>query len=392
MSTTADEIEWDFFLAHAGPDKGVAEALFDHLSKTSRVFLDSRCLVLGDDWDAALATAQRKALVTVVLISKNTVGAYYQREEVAAAIAFARENRNRHRVVPVYLNIDPEQANVPYGLRLKHGISLGGSIDVFHAATRLLDLLRHLSGKSSDSSKPTTQQASGESTTSGGTDLRPSTPGVSSTKQVSPERLYAEGKTQYLAGDFSRAYDSFERAAEEDHHLAQIALGYMHIDGKGCYKDIAKAESWFKYVADRGNVLGLYWLYVIHTRRHNDFLARNNKLLCPWDPYPASEDERQAIALVKAAAQMGLAAAQCDLGVRYMQGRGVPQDFGLAMENYRKAADQGNDAAMGNIKELYEKGFGVAEDPVKAAIWKRKSTEQVQKNRSRPPDVPWMVK
>ena len=50
--------KWDFFLAHAGPDLASAERLYALLSAESRVFLDSYCLRLGDDWDLELACAQ----------------------------------------------------------------------------------------------------------------------------------------------------------------------------------------------------------------------------------------------------------------------------------------------------------------------------------------------
>ena len=95
---------WDVFIAHAGPDKATAEQLYDLLGQDCRVFLDSRCLELGDDWDDKLAAAQGESFLTAVLISANTAKAYYQREEIAAAISLAREEEGKHRVVPVCLN------------------------------------------------------------------------------------------------------------------------------------------------------------------------------------------------------------------------------------------------------------------------------------------------
>ena len=212
------DIEWDYFLAHASADVAAAEELYDYLGKERRVFLDSRCLILGDDWDAKLAGAQRRALISVVLISKNTASAYYQREEVAAAIALAREAGDRHRVVPLYLNVDPAHPDVPYGLRLKHGISLGVDVDLARAAARLLDLRRTLDGK---------RAASVE---------RAPKPQVSS-KDQSPESLFAEGEAHYLKKDFVAAHKCFLRAAEEDHRTAQVAVGYMDWHGQGCEKN-----------------------------------------------------------------------------------------------------------------------------------------------------------
>ena len=113
---------WDVFIAYPTSDRACADRLYDELVTRWRVFIDHRCLLPGDDWDRTLSTAQRDSLVTVVLVSPNTEAAYYQREEVAAAIDLGRRNPESHRVVPVYLG--PAGADLaPYGLRIKHGIA-----------------------------------------------------------------------------------------------------------------------------------------------------------------------------------------------------------------------------------------------------------------------------
>lgn len=136
--------DWDFFLAHASAHTEVAEALYDHLARHARVFLDSRSLQLGDNWDEALIRAQRASTITVVLVSEGTLDAFYQREEVAAAIALSRKNPAGHRVVPIYWMASPERA--PYGLRLKHGMTLTTHAQLGEAATKLLELLHSLNG------------------------------------------------------------------------------------------------------------------------------------------------------------------------------------------------------------------------------------------------------
>ena len=144
MNTTLSPYEWEFFIAHAGPDKAVAEQLYDRLCQDARSFLDSRSLELGDDWDLRLREAQQSSLVTVVLISAHTEQAYYQREEIAAAIALARSDSG-HRVVPVYLNSEAATSDsVPYGLRLKHGITLSDSVGLKELQEALLKLRSRL--------------------------------------------------------------------------------------------------------------------------------------------------------------------------------------------------------------------------------------------------------
>jgi len=157
MTPSSYKFRWDFFIAHAGRDKKAAETLYDLLSKDSRVFLDSRSLLLGDNWDLKLPEAQRNSLVTVVLISSHTEKGYYQREEIAAAIDLARTT-DEHRVVPVYLSGQAAAANsVPYGLRLKHGITLSDEFvidDLAEALVKLREQVHKPNGRKSLNRKP----------------------------------------------------------------------------------------------------------------------------------------------------------------------------------------------------------------------------------------------
>ncbi|MGH9936906.1 MAG: toll/interleukin-1 receptor domain-containing protein [Blastocatellia bacterium] len=162
--------KWDFFLAHAGSDTPVAERLYDLLSPRAKVFLDSRTLLLGDNWDEELPLAQRNSLVTVVLVSANTERAYYQREEIAAAIDMARKNKNTHRVIPLYWK-DPldAQPDVHYGLRLKHGLFASGPDELPRVAERLIILRQELAQRDKQvAALAQTQQQALSHVTSGG--------------------------------------------------------------------------------------------------------------------------------------------------------------------------------------------------------------------------------
>jgi len=141
-------LAWDVFIAHAGPDKPAAEELYVLLSPHVRVFLDSKSLDLGDDWDQELRLAQQQALISVVLVSSRTDDAYYQREEIAAAIELARRQASLHRVIPIYL--DPaakDQTSVPYGLRLKQGLTASEVGGVHGVAEQLLQACQRLKQK-----------------------------------------------------------------------------------------------------------------------------------------------------------------------------------------------------------------------------------------------------
>ena len=69
---------------------------------------------------------------------------------------------------------------------------------------------------------------------------------------------------------------------------------------------------------------------------------------------------------LQAAADQGLAAAQCNLGDMYADGRGVAKDEARAAELYQAAADQGHAGAQYNLGFSYANGRGVAKDEARA--------------------------
>lgn len=132
-------VHWDCFLAYASADRDVAEELYEMLAPNARVFLDCRCLRPGDDWAREIAAAQRGSSVTVVLVSTRSGDAYYQREEIQAAIEMERSSPSSHRLIPIFFGSVSE---VPYGVRTKHGIRVDDRINLPEAASTLLRLLR----------------------------------------------------------------------------------------------------------------------------------------------------------------------------------------------------------------------------------------------------------
>lgn len=61
--------------------------------------------------------------------------------------------------------------------------------------------------------------------------------------------------------------------------------------------------------------------------------------------------------------------AQYYIGVMYMEGQGIEQDYTLAGEWLRKASEQGLTAAMYRLAQLYAGGLGVPKDLEFAYIW-----------------------
>ena len=86
--------------------------------------------------------------------------------------------------------------------------------------------------------------------------------------------------------------------------------------------------------------------------------------------------QAQDVEAVVQAAEQGDAKAQNDLGLMYLEGRGVTQDETEAANWFRKAAEQGYVDAQHKLGWMYEWGQGVLEDRAEAATWYRKAAEQ----------------
>ncbi len=75
-------------------------------------------------------------------------------------------------------------------------------------------------------------------------------------------------------------------------------------------------------------------------------------------------------------AEQGNAEAQFNLGIMYVEGKGVSKDNTEAVKWYRKAAEQGDAQAQNNLGLMYSEGEGVPEDYMEAVKWYRKAAEQ----------------
>ena len=105
----------------------------------------------------------------------------------------------------------------------------------------------------------------------------------------------------------------------------------------------------------------------------------------PADPAPADRprpDPPKAgitdlhIAALRELAEAGDAAAQTELGERYEDGRGVVQDYAVAVSWFRRAAEQGYAPGQAALGSMYGRGRGVVQDDAEAARWFRRAAEQ----------------
>ena len=75
-------------------------------------------------------------------------------------------------------------------------------------------------------------------------------------------------------------------------------------------------------------------------------------------------------------ANAGDSIAQYEMGLRYADGEGVPQNYQDAMAWFAKAAENGNSKAQWKLGLGYMKGIGVPHDERKAVVWFKRAANQ----------------
>lgn len=87
------------------------------------------------------------------------------------------------------------------------------------------------------------------------------------------------------------------------------------------------------------------------------------------------QDDTKAFYYFNKAAYAGDAFAQNEVAYMYAAGKGVPRDFHKAFVNYEKAAKQGLSSAQYSLALMYHHGLGTAKDAAKAHYWFKRSAD-----------------
>jgi len=91
--------------------------------------------------------------------------------------------------------------------------------------------------------------------------------------------------------------------------------------------------------------------------------------------YYETPDTAQALDWFRRAAAQGDASAEYQMGQMYDFGFGVAQEDEQAFAWYRKAAEHGNAAAARTLGDFYRRGRAVSADTVEAARWYRRAAD-----------------
>ncbi len=128
-------------------------------------------------------------------------------------------------------------------------------------------------------------------------------------------------------------------------------LGYAYQYGQGVAKDPKRALKYIQEGADKGDAaamekLGNYYENGFAGLEQNYEMAAN----CFRDAINAATE------------RFAVTNAQNDLGLLYLEGKGVPKLYDRAMEYFKQAEDAGDKYAPWNIGRMYDNGWGVDRD------------------------------
>ena len=177
----------------------------------------------------------------------------------------------------------------------------------------------------------------------------------------SPRDSYAQGLDAYAAGEGQKALEIWSAMARRDSPLALYGLGKLYETGApDLPRDEAAAAEWYRKASSAGVAA-----------------AMNNLGLQYLEGRGVPSDPVKAVALWRDAATLGHPYAQYNLALAYLRGNGISKDPAQAAQWFLSAARRGIVDAQYASGEVYRLGIGgVAADAGVALSWYRKAGER----------------
>ena len=180
--------------------------------------------------------------------------------------------------------------------------------------------------------------------------------------------LYIASKNPAL---LSEAVELYKKSAKQGFTDAKFALGRCYEEGIGVRKNYRGAIQWYK--AAKISITNDLFKYPDPVgeadRARLDSLVESGIFDMLMDSI--DYDNEPTLETDECNAELGDADAQNSLGCRYKVGKDVEKDISKAFYWFHKSAEQGYEAGMLHLAELYEKTKNYKE----AAKWYRRYTE-----------------
>lgn len=151
------------------------------------------------------------------------------------------------------------------------------------------------------------------------------------------DSYYSDAQTSYAKGDFSQAFEGFQRLSKEGDARADFQLGVMYLYGRGIKEDSAIAANYFERAAEKGNegailVLGRMYL----------------------EGSGVTKDIDKAIKIYENGASQNMPVFGYLLGNLYLDTSFPKADDKKAVEWLNKAAEENSPEALYALGQFYE--------------------------------------
>lgn len=166
----------------------------------------------------------------------------------------------------------------------------------------------------------------------------------------------------------SLAYAAIEQAYRANEPSGLYYMGVLLEEGIGTDVNIPGAMELYTKVTELTN-LSIYDAYLVDA-------AQTSLGLCYVHGRGVAQDYAQALSAFTKAAENGYAKAEYYLGQMYESGFGTEQDYGVAFSWYEKAAEQNYAPALNQIGYLYYNGYGVDTDIDQAVYYQKLAAMQ----------------
>jgi serine/threonine protein kinase/TPR repeat protein len=155
-------------------------------------------------------------------------------------------------------------------------------------------------------------------------------------------------------GDAVRAFEYFKSAADNGNGEGKFTAGECYYLGKGTTVDVPKALELLQEAA------------AMHEPRAMDLLGTH---------FRRAKDYQKAKTYFEEATQLGFVRSTVNLGVLYLQGEGVSQNYQTAAALFKKGAERSDSYGMFFYAECLAEGKGVQKDVGTATEWAKKAAQ-----------------
>lgn len=169
--------------------------------------------------------------------------------------------------------------------------------------------------------------------------------------------------------DLDKAMEYFNQALEQGDPDANVGIGRAYLAGYGDPESsTAPALEYIETAFKQGRPSGIYYMAYLYE-----------------EGIGVSQDINQAMELYQGVLEMKelsrydaylTDAARTRIGILYVEGQGIPQDYEKALSSFKASAKNGYAVAQYYMGQMYENGYGVDRDYETAYDWYYKAAEQ----------------